>query len=282
MKKYKNPHIHSERYLPSNTEIQQMNLRGIKDRQVFEWLVFSSRGKATIELMRKVLHLPKDGIKPIADYPFTRLEDLPNFPKNSDVSWERLNHYTQQLIELLQLSDRFFESIKSFLLFGRAVPAATPVRVAIIGLPPLQELVVEIYPEATFRDIRANWHIVVLMQAQLSSDNEKRHVNKWRIGMPDRAPMKGKTVAVKVYTDTVLEDLNNIDFRNELDRAFERLDIKRTPYRAWDIKMGLKLQMLDARKDLSDKEKAQELFDSGLLQDNQQKIRRIRHKSKRK
>jgi len=282
MKKYKNQQIHSEGYLPSNTEIQQINLRGIKDRQVFEWLIFSSRGKATMELIRDILHLPKNGIKPINDYTFTRLEDLPNFPKNSDVSWERLNQYTRQLINLLQLSGRFFESVKSFVLFGRAVPAAPPVRVVITGLPPQQELLLEIYPEATFRDIRATWHTVVLMQGKLPQSNDKKHKNKWHIEAPVRALLKENVVSVKVCTDTVLEDLNNKAFRNELKRAFEQLGIEKTPYRAWNIKMGLKLQMLDAHKNLSDEERAQELFNSGLPQDNLQKVRRIRYKSKRK
>lgn len=282
MKKYKNPNFQFDRHIPSCTELQQLNLRGIKDRQAFEWLIFSSRGRATIELMRTVLHLPKDGIKPITDYPFTRLEDLPNFPSNTEVLWERLNYYTRHTLELLQLSGRFFESVKSFLIFNRAIPAAAPVRVTLVGIPPSQELFLEAYPDRTFRDIRAAWRTVMLMQGQLPKHGGEKHKGKWSIDTGKESNSRETTVFIKIYKDTVLEDLNNKNFRNKLERAFKQRGVKGTPYRAWNIKMVLKLQQLDANKNLSDEERAEELFKSGYLQDNIQKVRRIRHKSKHK
>jgi hypothetical protein len=274
MKKPKRLLAQFGKYIPSKTELGVMDLRGQKDNQTFTWLMSSPRGKETIRLIRKILGLPEGGITPITDHIFYRVEDLPNFPSNEEVSWEKLSEYTRQLLDLLNLSNRFYESVKSFLVFGRAVPASPSVQPLIAGISN-QELLMRIYPEAKFRDIRAAWHQTLVMQKRLPKET-KKSLMKWEL------KAMGKDVYLKIFRNTVLEDLNSKKFRDALTMKFKALGILQKPYRKWNLELDSRLRELDKIPNLSDKERAEKLFSLGYLQDNIQKVRRIRHRDKHK
>lgn len=281
MKKRKHPFAHLDKYIPSRTELEQLTLRGKKDRQTFLWLADSPNGRATIQLVRKILQLPEDGIKAEIDYSFTRLEDLPNFPSNSEVSWERLNFYTLHLLELLQTPSRFYESMKSFIVFNRAVPSAAPALPLVRGVPPKQELMLKLYPDAAFRDIRAVWRGIESMQAQASKKLIKQNP-KWKIQIENGMYPTEKLAYVGLRSDTILEDLNNQKFRGELKNAFKKAGKPIKPFRKWNFELDSRFRELNKIPNLSDKDRAARLFNVGNLQDNIQKIRRIRHRSRRK
>lgn len=274
MKKPKSLLAQFEKHIPSKTELGVMDLRGQKDNQIFMWLMSSPRGKETVHLIRKILGLPEDGITPVTDHTFYRVEDLPNFPSNDEVSWGKLSRYTRQLLDLLNLSNRFYESVKSFLVFGRARPASPAVQPLIAGISN-QELLMHIYPEAKFRDIRAAWHQILVMQNRLPKETKKSLI-KWTL------IAQGKDVYLKVFRDTVLKDLNSKKFRDALTTKFKTLGISQKPYRKWNLELDLRLRELDKIPHLSDKTRAEKLFSVGYAQDNIQRIRRIRHRSRRK
>ncbi len=274
MKKYTPAFIHSQKRTPSLMEIGQIGVRGKKDRQKFDWLVKSPRGVETVKLVRRVLGLPEDGIKPITNLYFERLEDLPNFPNNEEVNWTQLKDYIERLQNLLQISERFYESLKAYLIFNRAVPAKNPVHVFISGTPSKQNLYLEIYSDATTKDIKAAWKDVIIWQQKLKS----RSKSSWKIVGRKKTDVVNDSVLVKINSSTLLKDLDSKVFRDEVNKRF----IKKENFREWDFKIGIKLKELDANPNMSDKAKATVLFSSGYAQDNIQKIRRIRHKSKLK
>lgn len=274
MKKYSTPYIYSSRRTPSKTELEQLGISGKKDRQKFEWLVKNPRGVETMKLIRSVLGLPENGIKPIIDFHFERLEDLSNYPSNNEVDWIQLKEYTKRLLNLLQLSERFYESLKSYLIFNRAVPAKHPVQVFISGTPSQQNLFLEVYSDFTTKDIKAIWKDVVIFQQKLKG----RSKIAWKIVGKKKIDMVNDSVLIKINLTTLLTDLDNKIFRDEVNKRF----IKKETFREWNFQMGIKLKELDIKSNLTDKEKADSLFSSGYAQDNIQKIRRIRHKSKLK
>lgn len=274
MKKYTSDYIHSQKRTPGLIEIGQIEVRGKKDRQKFEWLVKSPRGRETVKMVRGVLGLPENGIEPITDLYFERLEDLPNFPSNEEVNWMQLKDYVERLQNLLQISERFYESLKSYLIFNRAVPAKHPVQVFISGTPSQQNLFLEVYSDFTTKDIKAMWKDVVILQQKLKG----RSKIAWKIIGEKKIDVVNDSVLIKINSTTLLSDLDNKIFRDEVNKRF----IKKKTFREWNFNVGIKLKELDANPNISDKDKADSLFSSGYAQDNIQKIRRIRHKSKLK
>lgn len=274
MKKYKSALIKFQTHIPRQGELKTRAARIKKDTQVLIWLMESKQGRELIKLSRVVLGLPLDGINPSEDT-FTNFSNISNYPKNSqyqDFTILKLRQLVKQISRLCSLSDRFYDSVESFLIFGRYLTELPPAVQASVVIPdfnkPRKEIWIRVYPEATFKDdFRAYWNLVVLAQLEL---NVQKHASAWKIlsqGKDDSTE-----IYVQVYKETVLEDLNNSTFKTELKEAFKLAGLVRAKPRAWDYKKALKLMELDTITD-SDWDKAEQLFGDEKERNSVRKLR---------
>ena len=129
------------------------------------------------------------------------------------------------------------------------------------------------YPEATFKDdFRAYWNLVVIAQQEIEVQKQKRAWNIFSQCKDDSIE-----VYVRIYKDTVLEDLNNSSFKAELRESFRIAGLLRPRPRSWDYKKALKLLDLDGITD-SDWDKAEELFGD---ENERNSVRKLRQRARK-
>jgi hypothetical protein len=283
MKKQKSILLQFQSHIPNRGELDTRSLRVKKDTQTFSWLMNSRQGRNLVILSRDILGLPPTGISP-KEGTFLHLHDISNYPKTSEYpkfNPKKLNELASSILRSRTLSDRFKPSIESLLIFGKPLGELPPAVNASIVVPdfkkPKKELWIRVYPEATFKDdFRAYWHSVVILQQQLETE---KHTAKWKIySQTEKESLTNKAIYVRVYKDTVLEDLNNSKFKSELASAFKRADLLTPRFRKWDYKKAIKFLELETGKD-SDWDKAEKLYGDEKKRNS---VKKLRQKVRRK
>lgn len=283
MKKQKSILLQFQSHIPNRGELDTRSLRVKKDTQTFSWLMNSRQGRNLVNLSREVLGLPSTGIVP-SEKVFLHLQDVGNYPNISEYpkfNPKRLNIFMSSILKSLALSDRFKPSVESLLIFGKPLGELPPAVSASIVIPnfqkPKKELWIRVYPEATFKDdVRAYWHSVVILQQQLETE---KHTAKWKIySQVEKDSLTNKAIYVRVYKDTVLEDLNNSKFKSKLADAFKKADLLTPRFRRWDYKKAIKFLELETGKD-SDWDKAEKLYGDEKKRNS---VKKLRQKVRRK
>jgi|CXWL01.1.fsa_nt_gi hypothetical protein len=282
MKKQKSLLLQFQSHLPTQGELKTRTLRIKKDEQTFSWLMDSRQGRNLVNLSREILGLPPTGIAP-NEKAFLHLHNISNYPKTSEYpkfNPKKLNELASSILRSRTLSDRFKPSIESLLIFGKPLGELPPTVSAAIVIPdfkkPKKELWIRVYPEATFKDdFRAYWHSVVMLQQQLEIE---KHTAKWKIySQVEKESHTNKAIYVRVYKDTVLEDLNNSKFKSELASAFKKADLLTPRFRKWDYKKAIKFLELETGKD-SDWDKAEKLYGDEKKRNSVKKLRQKVHR----
>lgn len=271
MKKRTNPLLKFQGLPPTNAELRLDEIRLKKDSQIFNWFVHSSRGQETIKLVREKLGLPKDGSKlPSQCLPNVTLETVLEHHNTPKVNLKRLQEFTYQILRLSnnRLSDRFYNSMRDYVVFNTKLTPEPPVRPQLIRRGKKlnkKELWIRIYPEATFRDLKIAWHQIVLIQQELPQQN---HKNRWKVFIAKtnekkyhyEPPIIDKhKVYAQVYKNTVLKDLDTPKFRKELKTKLKQAGLNNRNFREWNYKKALDLLKMD-KVTKSDWDKAEELF----------------------
>lgn len=283
MKKQKSLLLQFQTHLPNRGELNTRNLRKNKDTQTFLWLMNTRQGRNLVNLSREVLGLPPEGIVS-REKTFLDLQNISNYPNASEYpkfNPRRLNIFMSSILKSLALSDRFKPSVEALLIFGKPLGELPPTVSASIVISdfkkPKKELWIRVYPEATFKDdFRAYWHSVVMLQQQLET---KKQTAKWKIfSQKEKDSLTNKAIYVRVYKDTVLEDLNNSKFKSELVDAFRKADLLTPRFRQWDYKKAIEFLELETGKD-SDWDKALKLYGDEKKRNS---VKKLRQKVRRK
>lgn len=284
MKKQQNPLSQFQTHIPSQGELRARTLRRKKDAQTFGWLMGTKQGQGLVSLSRQILGLPLEGLQP-SEGNFLHLQDIRNYPKNSDYplfNQKKLYGLVNTILHSRSLPERFRDSVESLIIFGRPLADLPPSVNASIVISNFnkqkKELWIQIYPDATFKDdLRAYWHSVVMLQQQLEAE---KHSAQWKIFSlaENNRTFSDKTIYIRVYKDTVLDDLNNSIFKKELATTFKKAGLQKSRFRKWDYKKAIKFLELEVGKD-SDWDKAEKLYGD---EQKRNSIKKLRQKIRRK